>query len=377
MSKTNKNILKTILIIVFSFIILIVCLFSIRIINRKTIQFKNEDVIYESVKNLSNKLVLLIGDGMGKQHVKLNKDLENLITNSQVFGDVKTDSLTLLGPTDSAASATALATGVKVNNKEVSQHNNKNIKTISEYMKDENRGVAIITTDNLSGATPSCFSSHAPTRGDEEIIINGQIKSNIDLYLGKSTDMYVKKRNEFENAGYSFVSEYDDLNLSSNKIIGCFDTVNNTNGNEETPDILMLIRFAIEYMELKYKDTGYFIMLEEAHVDKNSHNNNISGVIDAVNGLTNVTKYLNECLTTLNSFSYVLTSDHETGNLSLKNINSDSSNITNYVFGSKGHTSKNVYYMLKTNNNKEIYLPKTIDNTDIYKICKGILLNGK
>ena len=74
---------------------------------------------------------------------------------------------------------------------------------------------------------------------------------------------------------------------------------------------------------------------------------------------------------TCNDFSFVLTSDHETGDLII-----DGTEYTNEMYHSKGHTKKNVYYLVKTNANIDnTKMPSTIDNTDIFKICKGLLTN--
>ena len=65
-------------------------------------------------------VILLIGDGMGKNHMKAGEavygsDFE-MRTRAVLAGEAMTFSRALTGPTDSAASATALSTGVKVDN---------------------------------------------------------------------------------------------------------------------------------------------------------------------------------------------------------------------------------------------------------------------
>ena len=67
-------------------------------------------------------VILLIGDGMGPNHMKAGeavygKDFE-MRTRPVMSGEAMTFSRALTGPTDSAASATALSTGVKVDNGE-------------------------------------------------------------------------------------------------------------------------------------------------------------------------------------------------------------------------------------------------------------------
>lgn len=63
-------------------------------------------------------------------------------------GYMTTFSNAIFSPTDSAAAATAMATGQKVNNGEISKHKNENLLTISEYAKSLNKGIGIVTTDH-------------------------------------------------------------------------------------------------------------------------------------------------------------------------------------------------------------------------------------
>ncbi len=357
-------VLSAIILIAFCFIVSIAVIYSHRVSNTK----KND---YSFLNGLSNKVVLVIGDGMGKEHVKLNRSLEKYILESKINGDVETNSLSIFGPTDSAASATAMATGVKVLNRRLSKNDRRDIKNISEYTKEIGKGVGIVTTDMLTGATPAAFSSHSLDRSYDEEIIRGQAKSNIDIFLGKGKDLYLSHKNDFEENGYSIFTEKGEIDLNSNKIVGAFSQVDNTYRSDENYDILELTKIAIEFLEKKYGDKGYFLMIEEAHIDKNSHSNNIEGAADAVNGLYNVISYLDEYMKTCNDFSFVLTSDHETGDLII-----DGTEYTNEMYHSKGHTKKNVYYLVKTNANIDnTKMPSTIDNTDIFKICKGLLTN--
>ena len=134
-----------------------------------------------------NKIILFIGDGMGENHIEIAQtylDKTLCFEGFQYKGHVTTDSKAILSPTDSAAAATALATGQKVKNGAVAKQNSNNIKSITEYAKEKNLGVGIVTTDSLDGATPACFSAHANNRGDSEDIIESQLTSNIDIFLG-------------------------------------------------------------------------------------------------------------------------------------------------------------------------------------------------
>ena len=142
---------------------------------------------FSEITGSSKKVVLFIGDGMGVNHVKATSsyyEKQMFMTSLEYQGMVSTFSNSLFSPTDSAAAASSLATGRKFNNKEVSRHNGIDITTISEKAKNKGLGVGIVTTDNLYGATPASFSSHANNRGDTKQIVLAQAKSNIDLFLG-------------------------------------------------------------------------------------------------------------------------------------------------------------------------------------------------
>lgn len=91
---------------------------------------KEQSPQLETTSSVQN-LVILIGDGMGENHIKNAKmkyGIESLEFENDFKCKVNTDSKTLIGPTDSAAAATAMATGKSVNNKVVSKDETKTLK---------------------------------------------------------------------------------------------------------------------------------------------------------------------------------------------------------------------------------------------------------
>lgn len=368
----KKNI-KRIFIISLMIVPVVLVSFLGIIIRRKINTTKNS---FDFLNNQSDKVILFIGDGMGENHLKvassyLKKDL--FINSFENQGYVTTYSNAIFSPTDSAAAATSLATGKKVNNKEISQHNNKNLSTISEYAKSINKGVGIVTTDSLSGATPACFSSHAKNRNDEDDIIIGQTTSNIDLFLGAGKESYDKYKSSFKENGYDYIESYANLNLTSHKIIASFEKINNYNSDDLAPTLENLVKFAINYMEFNYPN-GYFLMIEGAHIDKESHKNNIFSMIEYLDEFDNSINLASTMTSNIDNCSIIVTADHETGNLKY----TGKEKIDNSLYTRKSHSSKNVKYFInfKLKDNITYSLPNTIDNTDIYKICKALLTNS-
>lgn len=354
--------LFTLLFVVLIFYLIITTNFFIY---RNKITTKNN---YDDYIGKSNKVILFIGDGMGQNHIKITEKYlnRNLYFTNFVKGEVTTFSNAFLTPTDSAAAASALATGKKVDNGEVSRHKGENIETISEYAKNQGLGVGIVTTDSLTGATPSAFSSHANNRGDDETIISGQLISNIDLFLGAGLSTYELFQNEFQNHGYLFCNSYDKLTLTSSKIIGSFNKINNYQFTNSEPTLESLTSFAIQYLELNFPN-GYFLMIEGAHIDKKSHDNDIFSMMAYLENFEIAIEKASNLLKDIDH-TIIITADHETGGLQYYDGEFE---INNSLYKTTGHTSNKVNYFIESTSN--ISLNASIDNTDIHKLCRALL----
>jgi alkaline phosphatase len=105
-------------------------------------------------------IILVIGDGMGENHI-LNTieyfDLETPAFMADQAGYIGTTSKN--GVTDSAAAGTALATGNKVENGELALHKNKELEQITTIAQKAKMKTGVITTDTLDGATPAAFTA--------------------------------------------------------------------------------------------------------------------------------------------------------------------------------------------------------------------------
>jgi alkaline phosphatase len=108
------------------------------------------------VKNI----VLLIGDGNGLTQIS-SSVLANggalTLTQFKSIGLLKTQSADDF-TTDSAAAGTALATGVKTNNRAIGVDSMGNpVKNLTEVLHEKGFLSGVITTDEITGATPSAF----------------------------------------------------------------------------------------------------------------------------------------------------------------------------------------------------------------------------
>lgn len=373
MLKKKTKILIALLSILMLFAISIFGGFLGVFIQRKS---KQNTMDFSSLVSSANKTVLFIGDGMGENHIKVASafyEKEMFMTSFEKKGFVSTFSNSLVSPTDSAAAASALATGQKFDNKEVSRHNGIDVETISEIAKKTGIGVGIVTTDSLDGATPSCFSSHANRRGDSDEIIKGQIASQIDLFLGAGKNTYDNYQREIEAKGFVYSSNFSDFSLAQRRVFGSFESVVSKDGTNLAPTLEMLTEFAIDFFETNFPD-GYFLMIEGAHIDKKSHSNQIFEMVEYLNSFDQSIKIAHDKLNTQNGVAIIVTADHETGGLQFNNQTKEQ--ISNSLYTRTGHSSKDVPYFIFFKPSKDVdlqTLKSKIDNTDIFKLCKSFI----
>ena len=197
------------------------------------------------VKDAKN-FILLIGDGMGINQTRLfdayqNNPIADYSDGEDFFygyllpyiGEAKTNSLS--GTTDSAAAGTALASGYKTKNQYVGKDGNlKDVPSLTELAAARGMATAVMSTEGQTGATPAAFSAHANSRYDSEVILAAQA----------------------------------DLVAKYGTIIDC-------NYNVYTEAEMATLRAAITrtLTALSQDADGFFIMYEEAHIDKHCHNN--------------------------------------------------------------------------------------------------------
>ena len=143
-------------------------------------------------------IILMIGDGMGLNQVEVSRlgiggvDYKLAIDQLPFRGLVTTFSSNN-SITDSAAAATAWATGKKTNNKFLSvSPNKKNIITITELLAHKGYKNGLVATSSITHATPAAFYAHVDNRYKEQKIAKQFLESNIDIALGGGAEFFRK-----------------------------------------------------------------------------------------------------------------------------------------------------------------------------------------
>ena len=237
------------------------------------------------VKDAKN-FVLLIGDGMGVYQTRLFEYMDNNVDygdGESIFygyllpylGTSKTDSLS--GTTDSAAGGTALACGYKTYNEYIGRDKDLNdIKSLTELAYELGKSAAVMSTEIETGATPSSFVAHASDR-DSTSELNESIAKGMEKY-GTIVD-----------CGFDY-NTASRISVLENHIVEALDKVS-TNKN------------------------GFFIMYEEAYIDKHCHNNDIDKALAAVVRFNQAIALFMEYAFYHPDTLVLITADHETGDL--------------------------------------------------------------
>lgn len=270
-------------------------------------------------------VIFLIGDGMGFNSLEKTKyDCNVKLKGFNAF-PYKGESMTHSANddvTDSAAGGTALATATKTNNYFVGTYPSDGYNLFSHPMNltelaiSQGKLAGVVTTDQTTGATPASFSSHTHDRGDEKKINKQQLESDLTLCWGNATDSF--KTEKAEENGFTVITDKASMDAleEGGRSFGQF--TGETWHLEEQEGMPTLVQMTEKAVDLLDDDEdGFFLMVEAAHIDKNSHNNNGEGMVDAVQSFDKVLSFALDYAKKDGNTLVVVTADHETGGITL------------------------------------------------------------
>jgi alkaline phosphatase len=244
--------------------------------------------------------------------------------------------------TDSAAGGTALSTGIRTANGVIGaypldKHSKYSYpKNITELCMEMGKLTGVVTTDYTSGATPSAFSAHDPDRDNADTISDDQLASGINLIWGNANG-YVTESAATAN-GYEYVADYDEMmsleegSYSFGQFPG--DLWEPESTSEGTPTLEEMSLKAVDILD--DTDEGFFLMIEGAHIDKHSHNNDGEKMKRALISFDNTIKAMLDYAKEDGETLVVVTADHETGGIKLDK------KTGNYKYTSGSHTNVDV-----------------------------------
>ena len=294
------------------------------------------------IEGPAQNIILMIGDGMGPNH-----RLAATYFLLGEAGELVMDSLPLHGMaqtnnaygqlTDSAASGTALATGIKTSNGRIGTDiHGDPLPSILELAQERGMAVGLVTTTQIAHATPASFAAHVSSRDDQIEISSQLLLAGVDVLLGGGEDDFLPIStggchseagarqdgrnlvNEAQASGYTTVCSTQELQSidpnATSKLLGLF--AEDGMLRPFTPLLAQMTELAIAI--LSQNPTGFFLVIEGGQIDWASHGwdaenaiNDTLGFDEAVQVALNYAENDTETL-------LIVTADHETGGMQIE-----------------------------------------------------------
>ena len=274
-------------------------------------------------------IILMIGDGMGITQISAgmySNDNRLNLERFSVIGLHKSYSGDNL-ITDSAAGATAFASGVKTYNGAIGVDlDTVAAPTILEMAEAAGMPTGLVATSSIVHATPASFYAHAQYRQNYEEIAADLMNTDIDIFIGGGAKFFERREGDTRNLSdelrerggdvQSFVdTEVKDLVVDRAKSFGYYTADGEPLPYSQGRDYLLdAADLAVDFLDARdTSDRGFFLMIEGSQIDWGGHSNEsdyiISEMIEfdrAIGAMLNFAQQDGETLV-------IVTADHETG----------------------------------------------------------------
>ncbi|MCR9228698.1 MAG: alkaline phosphatase, partial [Flavobacteriaceae bacterium] len=305
-------------------------------------------------------VILMIGDGNGLAQISSAMVANRghlTITSLKDIGLSKTASYDDL-ITDSAAGATAMATGQKTNNRAIGVGpDGENLSNLTDVLGKKEFNTAIVSTDAIYGATPSSFYAHRVERDDTPGLVADLNSSQLHLFIAGGEGEKKSIEEKYSTTDLSLLNGLDGptgIYLGGNKAPSM--------ANGRGAALPKSVAKALEVLELE--NDPFFLMVEAAQIDNGGHSNNTRDIIlemlDFDRAISEAIKFADLNKNTL----VIITADHETSGFGIVGGNLETGTVQG-DFLTVDHTGIMVpvfAYGPGANNFNGVY-----ENTEIFK----------
>lgn len=306
-------------------------------------------------------IILFVGDGMGLGQITATRyrylgpngrlNMERM----PVTGLINTFAANSL-ITDSGAGATAMSTGFRtdIGMIGVNEHGTRK-ETILEILQAKGLSTGLVTSSDITDATPGAFASHVTSRKMKNAIVKQLIESKVNILVSGGETFHGKELEGEDrisviqyalDRGYQVVNEKDEfLDSSENQILALFEGMaseklgDSIYFNEEAPKLSTCTRKALEL--LSRDNDGFFLLVEEEGIDSGSHINRIDFVTSHLKNFDDAVAVGLDFAAINKETLVIVLSDHETGGLTLVKDNSTVDEI-GVRWSTDGHTGQPV-----------------------------------
>lgn len=339
-------------------------------------------------------VIVLIGDGMGYNQIDMASLYQSGTSNFQVTVDLQTRTATPLpgtasqpfeafdvqvavstysvagsydparawsdpqyldrAPTDSAAAATALASGVKTYDSAIGVGPDKQpVELVTERAATLGKATGVVTSVPVSHATPAGFAAHDTDRDHYEAIIADYLASDLDVVMGGGHPMFTDEHAPAD-PHYEYISQaqWTDLQAGAtpftfvedklafealaeaadppDRVFGVAQVATTLQARRsgdlaaapyavpfnDVPDLATLARGALNV--LSQDPDGLFLMIEGGAIDRAGHDNSAGRLIEEALAFDATVQAVVDWVERESSWDetlVIVTADHETGHL--------------------------------------------------------------
>ena len=290
-------------------------------------------------------IIILFADGVAATQWELGRYSARVLHNQSfaaidvVFKDgalglLSTDSRDAF-VTDSAAAASAMSAGVKVDNSAVSMTpDGKAHRTVMEAARSAGKRIGLVTTAEIYDASPAAFSVHAKNRREAQSIVDQYLALEPDVLIGGGRDYFLPKsvpggkRSDgkdmiaaFAQKVYQIARDTRELkNAKGAKLLGLFADEDMAfeidRDPAREPSMAEMARAALDTLS-SASPKGFVLFVENENTDTAGHYNDAAGVMRALWAFDETLKLALDFRSKApNDTLIIVTGDHETGGLS-------------------------------------------------------------
>ena len=363
-----------------------------------------EDGIFANPKELTyidekaKNIILLIADGMSLSQITAYRMMKGSLNerismdNFPYSGIVLTHSYNA-AVTDSASSATAYSTGFKTNNGVLGLDKDLNVlENLTETIDKFGFVSSLISTSEVTHATPAAFASHVDLRWKTDIISSQMIDSKVATILGGGRYFFIPEEeggkredginllNEINQSHILLTQKNDLSNISGSlnkQVLGLFadehlrDEDKKDNHKLE-PSLAEMLEYSVTRSNLLIDQgcAGFFVMAEGSQVDWAGHSNDFDYLIREMEDFNEAVDLALEIAKERKDTLVIVTSDHEVGGLLIEPSNPIDNSLDEVKFSFNtavgGGTHTGVPVPVYAYGPGSENFTGTLDNTDIY-----------
>lgn len=275
-------------------------------------------------------IIIMIGDGMGPAYTSAyryfkddpdTEEIEETVFDRLLVGMASTYPARESGyVTDSAASATALSSGIKTYNGAIGVDiNQQRVTTLLEKAKQRKMATGIAVTSQVNHATPAAFLSHSLSRKNYDELAQNYLNTQADVILGGGQAYFPEDLiKQFQQQGYQYIDNIHGLaTVTTPKVLGLFAEVQLpwAIDNPDSHQLSTLTSTALTL--LSQSSTGFVLLVEGSLIDWAGHNNDIVTAMGEMDEFANAIEVVEQFVRSHPDTLMLVTADHSTGGLSI------------------------------------------------------------